>query len=617
MQGRAFARTLLAAGIAVVALPATAGAATFCVNKPGCAGAQYGVDDLQIALSTAAGTQAHDRVEIGPGLYDDGPYSYSGLSSVEIAGAGQASTTLTALPDAAAQQHLNVSAPGSSVEDLTVDMAPGALSSGDDGLFLSDATARRVTVDGSGTDNTDGVIMSGATFEDGTVTMPLAGMDGNRAFHTSGPLSLVRDVEATGIVGFERSDENARAEVERARFTVSVAGINTDAGTINLRHSLIDLGSAGGTRGLVALNGNNNDDPMAINARHVTIVGSGAGSEGARAVAKAGGVSQDSVINLDDSIVSGVETALVAIADNGDTATIRTQFSNYDAATNFETDDADGAGATGSAAIFQNGQTNHAPGFVNPAGGDFRLLPTSPLVDAGTPGDDSASDLDGNPVPADGNGDHTARRDVGAYELPDTFAPPITIDSGPSGDTADPQPAFSFSSADPGATFECRFDGGKFDACLDATAPGGAHAPAAPLGAGAHTFEVRALDSAGNAGAPASRSFTVLAPGGGGDGDGGDGGGGGGGEPADTDPPETTIVRTRTRGDTAVVRFGADEPVAGYRCRLDRKPYGACTSPRRLRGLEAGVHRLRVIATDLAGNADPTPAKARIEVGGG
>lgn len=53
------------------------------------------------------------------------------------------------------------------------------------------------------------------------------------------------------------------------------------------------------------------------------------------------------------------------------------------------------------------------PGFVNPAGDNYRLRPDSPLLDAGEPNvDGSALDLDGRPRP---NG---AGFDIGAYELP-------------------------------------------------------------------------------------------------------------------------------------------------------------------------------------------------------
>jgi Glucose / Sorbosone dehydrogenase len=85
----------------------------------------------------------------------------------------------------------------------------------------------------------------------------------------------------------------------------------------------------------------------------------------------------------------------------------------------------------------------------------------------------------------------------------------------------------------------------------------------------------------------------------------------------DLDPPETEITRGPRRQihrPRARFRFAADEPGAGFECRLDSRSFKPCGSPRRYVGLEAGMHRFRVRAVDLAGNLDPTPAHRRFEV---
>jgi hypothetical protein len=91
----------------------------------------------------------------------------------------------------------------------------------------------------------------------------------------------------------------------------------------------------------------------------------------------------------------------------------------------------------------------------------------------------------------------------------DTAAPETTIDSGPTGLTADASPDFSFSASEPGASFECRIDSGDFASCASPYT-------AAALADGPHSFEVRAIDAAANTDpTPAQRSFTVdsTAPG--------------------------------------------------------------------------------------------------------
>ena len=94
----------------------------------------------------------------------------------------------------------------------------------------------------------------------------------------------------------------------------------------------------------------------------------------------------------------------------------------------------------------------------------------------------------------------------------DTIAPEVSIDSGPSGEISDTSASFGFSSAEEGASFECRVDGpdgpGDFGACTSPWAVEG-------LKDGERTFHVRATDAAKNLGAAQTRSFTVklLPPG--------------------------------------------------------------------------------------------------------
>lgn len=164
----------------------------------------------------------------------------------------------------------------------------------------------------------------------------------------------------------------------------------------------------------------------------------------------------------------------------------------------------------------------------------------------------------------------------------DTAAPATTIDSGPSGTINSDEATFTFSSGDGSAVFECKLDGGDWEECVSPQ-------KFTDLSDGAHTFEVRAVDPAGNADpAPPSRSFTVS-----------------------TAAPETSIDSGPTgtvAADDATLTFSSDDNAATFECRLDGAAFAPCTSPQNLSGLSDGPHTFRVRAIDADSNVDPTPA---------
>jgi hypothetical protein len=97
---------------------------------------------------------------------------------------------------------------------------------------------------------------------------------------------------------------------------------------------------------------------------------------------------------------------------------------------------------------------------------------------------------------ADGDGD--APRDV---------TPPDTkILSGPARRTGSRRPRVRFIASEPGATFQCKLDRGRWTTCKS-------RARLKKLKYGKHTFQVRARDAAGNVDRfPDSRTFTVVKP---------------------------------------------------------------------------------------------------------
>lgn len=91
-----------------------------------------------------------------------------------------------------------------------------------------------------------------------------------------------------------------------------------------------------------------------------------------------------------------------------------------------------------------------------------------------------AAGVAGAPALASGPG-------VGGDADPYADAPQTTITAGPPLVARQARPTFSFTSDDPGASFECALDGGDFEACRSPFA-------VAALSQGTYTFRVRAVD---------------------------------------------------------------------------------------------------------------------------
>ncbi len=101
-----------------------------------------------------------------------------------------------------------------------------------------------------------------------------------------------------------------------------------------------------------------------------------------------------------------------------------------------------------------------------------------------------------------GNTDPTPARRTWSV---DTASPDTAIASGPSGSVRSASASFRFSSAEAGATFECKLDRGTFAPCASPKSY-------SALANGGHTFSVRAKDGAGNPDpTPAVRTWTVDA----------------------------------------------------------------------------------------------------------
>ena len=155
-----------------------------------------------------------------------------------------------------------------------------------------------------------------------------------------------------------------------------------------------------------------------------------------------------------------------------------------------------------------------------------------------------------------------------------TIAPDTEITVFPDVVTGPDNIVFQFTSADAMATFECSLDAATFTPC---TSP----VTLNDLTNGAHSFQVRAVGTAGVDPSPATRAWTV-----------------------DAIAPAVTLTSTPSNPSndtTPAFAFTASE-AATFECSLDGGAFAACNSPFDAPVLADGSRVFRVRATDTVGN---------------
>ncbi|MDX6586081.1 MAG: large repetitive protein [Solirubrobacterales bacterium] len=170
----------------------------------------------------------------------------------------------------------------------------------------------------------------------------------------------------------------------------------------------------------------------------------------------------------------------------------------------------------------------------------------------------------------------------------ETGCPETAITGNPTSPTNRTNADFSFNSpgnapGTPGLSFQCKLDSEpSFSACTSTKSYAG------PLGAGPHTFSVRAVLNGVEDPTPATYPWVI-----------------------DLSPPDTTITpatkpASPTTSQTANFGFTSSEPDSTFTCKLDTGPLEGCSAgaAKSYSGLASGSHTFTVFATDLAGNKD-------------
>ncbi|MFN8471196.1 MAG: LamG-like jellyroll fold domain-containing protein [Anaerolineae bacterium] len=200
------------------------------------------------------------------------------------------------------------------------------------------------------------------------------------------------------------------------------------------------------------------------------------------------------------------------------------------------------------------------------------------------------TDPEGRTIPVtvraiDFSGQSTTVNAVVSTNLSVSDAPDTQITGSPPNPSSVNTATFKFVGTPGGRSvggFECKLDDDRFVRCVSPLTYGG-------LSKGAHTFSVRAVDSAGYVDlSPASFSWNVTA-----------------GQP---DVNITACPSNPSQSRDATFTFSGDTTAKSFECSLDWAAFAPCASPQGYTRLVSGPHTFQVRARDASSNVG-APAK--------
>lgn len=506
MRYRIFAIAVLSI-VACACAPGVASAANYCVGtSAACTGspvADFTADPAGItsAVTAANANAGTDNIFLAPGTYTLASplvLTFAAAQDAHVIGAGAGQTVFTGSNASLAQLTFNFATTASDAQGLSLNVTGTPSNAKGVQVFNGTISDFAVTQPGGQASNFRAVVLdSSAVATRGSIAITSgtgSGLhfsdEGGGADDGSGKaseLTLTGGVALSAGVTIDTGPTSIHA-LDRLRISGFGRGVEVTDGGFQLTNTLIDMGNTNAAQGIDAFNGQSTSNIFA-NASRVTIVGTGAFQTALDTGAAAAPGTQSFSGAFSDLVLFAAGESSTATRCTGGGILVTSTINSY-AVRGGEFD----VGGCGVNEINKTNLTSTDPGFRDFSGGDYRLKPSSPLVDRGVVGepiDSSERDLTGANRVVDGDGNGSVVVDLGAYEYQRT-APTVTASGCASSPRAGELCGFSATGADADGdslTFAWNFDDG-------ATATGASPSHAFST-AGTHTATVTATDESG------------------------------------------------------------------------------------------------------------------------